>query len=374
MKRLALFALCCAALLLTGCGGTELETQVLVISMGVDMEESGAVTLSMKVPSITGSGASKEDQPGGKEDYLLLSGRGADWHNALETLKATTPRSLNYSQVREIVLSESLARSTRFRELLESVYTLPRMRAMAVVVVCSGKAEEFLDKQKNYIGKRLSKYLDATLRHYATQGFVPETTLSETVRDLSYGYHDPLLLYGALNDFKQETPPKGEPMDQLAGALARKSVNPIDLTGAAVTDGSRVRGLLTGHEMELVNLLRGSLREMSFLTETGYVTLRPDGGGSLSVRDEALHIQVSVAASRTSEGMTDADGVRRLLESELVTLVRKLQSMDSDALGFADHVIRRFSTVAQWEEYGWKQRYPTLDVTVEASVRMVQTR
>ena len=265
MKRKLIALLLSFSFLLPGCMGRELEEQLLVIVLGVDQTEEGLIRITVKVPSNSDSGSSPptagegEAAVGGQQmGYLLLEATGRKFSDAINLLHATTPRTLNFSQTREVVIGEKAAQSTDFPALLHDIYALPRMRAQAALVICKDDANTFATQQKPYVGMRLSRYVETTLSNYAGKGFVPNVSLGESLRDMGYGFKDPLLIYAAVNNYEKTRSPDTENvLDAKAGSLPRKSVSPVEFFGAAATNGVSVSGVLTGYEMALIHLIQG---------------------------------------------------------------------------------------------------------------------
>ena len=127
IRRGLLAVLLLAPLLLGGCyGGQEIESSLFVIAMAVDPAPEGTLTVTVKALSGTqeAGGASVQDaenasasggQTGGAEQaepgYIVLSATAPSCLRALSLLSATTPRTLNLSQLQEIVISQTLAQT-----------------------------------------------------------------------------------------------------------------------------------------------------------------------------------------------------------------------------------------------------------------------
>lgn len=380
MKKWTLMVLACLCLFLSGCMSREVEEQLLVIVMGVDMEENGHYTLSVKVPSNTSGGqdssSSKEAEKGGNQmGYLTLHASAPQFARATELLLATTPRSLNFSQVQEIVIGKKLAQSDQFPLLLQQIYALPRIRTQAIMVVCEEDAKGFVEEQKPYVGSRLSQYIEVSILNYAGKGFVPTTTLSQTLQEMGYGWRDPLLILGALP--KEET--KKEDTENVlnvdAGALAPTSVNAVKLYGAAATDGIKVSGTLTGYEMALVNLLRGHAQSLTLTDDKGFalpVYVRAPATRTVDVANSemTLGIQLMCEVHYVADLPPDPEQIARQLQTEITDMVKKLQSLRCDGLGFGDIAVRRFLTIRQWEDFHFREKYETAGVDVQVQVRL----
>lgn len=379
MKKtcLLLIFLCC--FLLTGCMSSRVEEQLLVIVLGLDTAENGGLTLTVKVPGNSvggqgGGGQSSGEQGSDQKGYLTLHATGHLFSDTLELLLATTPRSLNFSQVWEIAISRELAETAQFPALLQQLYTLPRMHTQAALVICEGKARKFVEEQKPYVGLRLSRYIEVTLRNYADKGFVPTTTLAKAVREMRYGWQDPLLILGAISQEQEDHITKGNVLDVDAEKLPSTSVNKVKFYGAAATDGEKVSGTLTGYEMALINLIRGGAQSLNLTDENGFpLPLYARTPATLSVKGNeqlSLDVRFICEVNYLSGYAPNGEKIAQQLEREITEVIQKLQKMRCDGLGFGSLCVRRFMTIPEWENFHFREKYASAQVNVNVQVRL----
>ena len=376
MKRALFLLLTLACLLLPGCAKWQMEEELLVIVLAVDETQDGNTRITVKVPSNSASGGSEQAASGGEQmGYLLLEATGNGFSDAVNMLYATTPRDLNFSQVREIVIGEKAAGRPDFPLLLQNLEALPRLRCAATVIICKGSGSAFAAAQKPYVGMRLSRYADNTLSNYANKGFTPLTSLCEGVRDLGNGFQDPLFIYGAVNDFQPAQSPREEnALNALPGNLPRKSVDRVELFGAAATDGVSVSGFLTGYEMALLHLISGNAKSLN-IHEAGDIplaifarapaTLQVD----LSVRPAVLRVLLLCEVHHPPGYPPDAEAIREKITRDMEKTIAHLQALRCDGVGFGNIAVRQFGTIGAWEALGWRQVYAGARVEVLLSIQ-----
>ena len=173
---LSLLFLC---LTLSGCtGGQEIESCLFVIAMAVDAAPDGSLTITVKALSGTQESVSSSEQKnasdnasGGSEDgknasnaaedsepgYIVLSATAPSCLRALGLLSATTPRTVNLSQLREIVLSQTIAETDATLSILREIHSIYRANGEAVVVV-SCRTRQISSAASTPYCLRLSKY------------------------------------------------------------------------------------------------------------------------------------------------------------------------------------------------------------------------
>ena len=348
-------------LTLSGCANRAFEEELLVIALAIDREANG-IHLAVKAPAA--------QQTEENKGYLQLETWGESFPRAITLLNASTPRRLNFSQVREILIGEDATRQ-HFPLLLRQIAAIPRMRGAAVPIVCRGSACALAQRLKPYMGLRLSRYTDNTLTDSAGKGFTPNTTLAQALRDLGSGMGDPLFILSGVNDFS--TPPQSLSLSTLAGELPRKSADPIDLFGAAATDGENVTGFLTGEEMSLLHLLTGDGHTFSSQEADSALHLTARGPAQLALRDKPEGLSLEVRLLCDVDVMAgeplDLAALTRRFTGDITALLRRLQSLRCDALGFGSLAVRRFATIGAWEACQFHKRYETADVAVYLTLR-----
>ena len=358
---------------LTGCTSRQLEEELLVIVLAVDKTPEGSVCLAVKAPR-NAKGDTSSNSSGHPSD-IMLEATGRGFSDAAALLNATTPRQLNFSQIREIVIGQAAAQNSDFGALLRQIDGLPRLRCSATVIICQGEARALISEQKPYVGLRLSRYAETTLSHYAGKGFTPITSLCEGVRDLGSGFRDPLFVYGALNDFSTSHPDQDNVLDAAPGSLPRKSGDRVELFGAAVTDGDHVSGFLTGYEMGLVHLLQGNEKSLTIRQETDLpLSLQAAYPAALTVdlsaRPAVLRVSLTCEVRYPPGHPPDEGALYDRLTDDLRALIVRLQSLRCDGLGFGAAAVRSFWSVQEWERLSWRAVYCNAQVEIFLKLRM----
>lgn len=398
MKKLLCFALLLSAsFLLSGCsGGMEIESGLFVLSMAVDPAPEGNLTVTIKAlsgtqeavsassPDNAGDGTAQQD--GGTKNstagespepgYIVMSATAPSCLRALELLSATTPRTLNLSQLKEIVVSETLARTQATLSILKEIHSLYRAGGDAVVVVTPDDAGDFIRRQRAVLGVRLSKYLQVLFEHFTEIDTIPpDAKLSSVIAAMESGTSDAAAVYAAGNSFDSAIVLSGAPeTDRLPGHLPRTSPAQNEYLGSAVFSGPQMTGVLTGDETGLLCLLMGKARTRTFtLNGAQYkanvatrVTRKIDKStGALSV---AIRMNLTRIAGENAQ---TAEDIARRIETGAASLLQRLQTLNCDAVGFGKIAVRGSLTIGEWERRNWKLSYPSLPVRVTAQVRLL---
>ena len=345
-------------MLLDGCGlSGEVENQAYVLELGIDMADSGALELTARVPRI---GKSKEagDDGGDGDDYLTFSVAGADWSQALEALQWATPRRTNLSHIEALIVSESAAASPLFPELLRRVIETPHLYATTRLVVCQGRAGDFIRAQKTVIGTRMSAEMYAMFRHYADLGYIPDTCLADVAYGAEAFYSDPVAIWARL--------PDGNP----SGASILESPMEQRYGGAALFRAGRFVAGLDLWQTRLLNLVRGSVKEISLECDSASCQLCVNSGPRLRVvRDDGnARLELSVALTAMDDPDADVGQMEATLRRDVEALIRRCQALRVDPFGFADRAAMGFLTIPDWLSWDWRGQYSEADVGIQISV------
>ena len=324
MKKLLILLI---VLPLAGCV-SRIELSTMAICLGIDGDGSG-IALTVKFP----------DYSDGPDGYKVLSAQGEDWDAAVSALYAAAPASLHFGQLREVVIGQGAFDYYAPGDLLAWADQLPGMRSHALTAVCPGTARAHIEGMQPAIGKRLSKYLDIALSHIEAEGRIPATALSCAVRDLSGPWRAPLLAW---------------------------------TEGGAYALGIRQRGLLTAEQVQLFRLITGESQQYR-LQGLGCA---PRGRAHLAVETEngqdTLLLRLPVTLTYSVYENPPAPGAESALRQQVTDLLRRLQTLGCDALGFGCAAVRQYDTLAAWLQSGWPERFCQADVRVEVDARYRQ--
>ncbi|MBP3655992.1 MAG: hypothetical protein J6K32_04765 [Clostridia bacterium] len=377
--------------LLSGCGGQEIESSLFVIAMAVDPAPDGTLTVTVKALSGTqetgGAGqtggtapdagaqeqasAAEQSEPG----YIVLSATAPSCLRALSLLSATTPRTLNLSQLQEVVLSRTLAQTDAALPILREIHSMYRANSGAIVVVTPDNAGDFIRRQHALLGVRLSQYLQVLFESLSRMDTIPpRAQLASVIAAMESGTRDAAAVYAAGNAFDSSLVLPGTPeLDRLPGHLPRTSPAENEYLGSAIFSGGRMTGTLTGSETALLCLITGEARTRSpVIGSTQYKVNLPTRVRRYIGEDGTLcvHIRMNLTRIAGDQGRTAQD-VAAQIERTAVSLLQKLQAADCDAAGYGAQAIRGYLTTAQWERSEWADAYRSAPVRVTADVRIL---
>ena len=375
-----MLVLLAALYLLTGCtGGQEIESCLFVLALSVDPAPDGNLTLTVKAlsgtqnpPSASSNGedGTEDIEPG----YIVLSATAPSCLRAFDLLSATTPRSVNLSQLREVVLNRTLAETDAALSILKEIHAMFRANGEAVVVVTPGNAGDFIRRQHAILGLRLSKYLEFLFEHFQSLDIIPpRPNLSAVLAAMQSGTIDAAAVYAAGNDF--EAPlllPEGSDTDRLPGHLPRTAPAQNEYMGAALFDGARMTTVLTGDEAGLLCLMTGRAQTRTTVLDGAQYQAVTRARVKRRIADDgALEVLIRMRLTLTAGEQTKTESeLAAQIAAGCENLLRKMQAASSDAAGFGRLFIRRCVDVPAWETSGWDAFYDAAPIRVSVDVKV----
>lgn len=362
-------------LLLCGCSrASQVEDQAYVLVMGLDRHMDGQLVMSVQIPKISGS-AGENGSGGSGENYMQMSVTAGNFEAALEKLDWASPRNVNLSQMKLIVISQSLASEKDFGELIANIAQTERLFTATKVAVCEGSAKDFVAAIRPHIGLRVSTDIESMFDYYNDRGYVPESSLADLYYQTESVYSDPMVSYALLNEaaLKKQEEKKSVPASAFLEDIQHTSDSyeseiPTRFLGAAVFSDGSLRCILNQGETILVNLLRNELDSFRYENNGQSLELVPTRRVYLSVDTDAepVKIKANIKVSYAAQEKTpDEAALRRDLANDLETLIAYTQQMNIEPFGFAERAARKFLTLSDWMEFDWKKQYANADVEVK---------
>lgn len=373
MKKRAMLLLMLIPLCLTlfGCRYAPMERPIYPICLSIDQVEDDKIMVGIQAPHGTQSGSE-----GGDQSYDILSATGDSLKDALTILAASTPYPINFSELRLCLIGYEMASTTELRTIFRRLDETPTMRPNAYIMVALGNAYKVMQAQKSDLGMRISTHLNLLFNRLREEDLLPNSTLASSVRELGDGRRDPLLCICAINPQLMPQESKGQggtqsgdsssggggagntgndgggeepvfaieemwvtplvPEGIIAGMLPRTSMNPVEYLGAAVLSNGRVSGLLTAQEAQ--------------------VALRAIDEATMRVAINGDDVQLQIWVKKGTE-LEKKNGI-------LLDVIKKLQALNSDALGFGGASTASFYEDAAWEAFDFHGKYSGADMVI----------
>lgn len=371
------------SLLLTASGcwsAREIDDLAFVMAIGVDRapsDESGLV-VSFRVvnPSRLATGESGGTQSGGKQPTFSVIVKANSLLEAMDRFREQVPRRPFLSHIKAVIIGESLAREG-ITELLDFFERENEVRRSVNVLITKGQsATELFEKGQPELLTSSGLAIDGLLRHAPDVGHAPVTIIGDAVEQMNCSRQDSIasvisLAPNASNDPSQPSQ--------------------LNLAGTAIFQERRMIGFLDEKETALLLTIRNELERTT-------VSIPEAEGVKADVRLRHIRSSVRVVDPRAprfaiearfegiiqqlaNTGAIDEDELVEItsrrteayLEERTTALIRRLQSLGSDALRFCDTLYRTDPHVWRDVTEVWDAVFPTIGVDVEYNVTVISS-
>lgn len=365
MKALLALALI-PCLMLGACDSSHhIENQAHAISLGLDFKDD-EFTMSVQVPTIgadSGSGGDKSGGGASASKYLLYSATAKEFPMAYDVLQATLPQELNLTQLKSIIISESLAESEHFIKTLDELMHVFALSGSAILIVSRSEAKKLIENQKSFIGTRLSITVPSMLDYYAENGYIPKTSLAMLYAGCASMYSTGRVALAGESKGEQSTKNA-----YLPGEMMREGDNKNEYIGCALFDRQKLAGVLNGRETQLMHFLSGTSIHVADMvggtslriSEKRRPDVKVDVSNAAPKIDITLHLKVSALID-----FPDMDALSKSLAADCLGVIEKCQNWGVEPFGFADRAAYKFATMEDWQKYDWLNAFSKAEIRLK---------
>lgn len=407
-KILAALVLLC--LPLAGCyDSVEIDQEVYALVIGVDKGVNNKIRVTFQVPTYkdsSGGGMGGGGGGGGGQEIGEVGGtvvatvEAPSLVEGINMINAASNRKISLEQAKMLVFSEEYAREG-VGKYIEPLARFRDVRELMRVIVCRGKAEDFIYENKTLIGENLAKDIELLFLQSDITGYFPDVFFTEFYTDLLAPYGQPIAIYAGVNDFSQMAEPdssQGEPPLKTPsfdpGLIPRKGGGKKELFGTAVFDGDRMVGSLGQNESRFFLMGIGEFERGNFTLEdpnepgsaivlevqaVGAPQVKARFEGGTPVIDVSMKLDVDIASIQSRINYERLDLIDKLekhvedyfTEGMEKTIHKTQEEWNSDIFFFGAKIAANFRTIQELEEYNWLNHYQEakIKVTVDANIR-----
>lgn len=378
-KRIILLLTLFICLSFSACSqASQVENHAYVLIMGLDQTQDGQIKMTVKVPKISSNTSENENASSANSNYIKFAVVANNYEACLEKLDWASPRDLNLSQIKLIVLSRQLAESSQCRAIVKNIAQTERLYTATKVTVCDGNAAEFVSAIEPKIGMRMSMDINAMFEHYVDSGYVPESSLAELFYQTESIYSDPMVSFALLEN-SQDVQAQQSAAQKSASALSgdvfsvSKSYDSDILTrflGACVFVDGEMKGVLSGTESIIAGLMRNEVEVFHYECDEQNITIVPARPVYVKVDTSAspLHIKIDAKLSvAAQENLPNMDKLRTSLTDDIYSTIEAARKMGAEPFGFAEQAAKNFLTMEDWRTYNWKQKFADAEIEIDLS-------
>jgi len=390
----------------------EIDDQVYTLVIGIDKGISNKVRVTVQFPTYKGGGGGTMEKKGGEDSENAVSGQVGN--TIIETVEApsilegidminsTTTRRISLVHVKSAVFSEELAREG-IGNYLETFARYRETRRTMQVIVCRGKAEDYIKESKTNIGESISKAIDLLYGQSSNTGFFPHAPFYKFYSSTLSPYGQAYSIYAGVNSLKNI--PEEQMYDSnllitqpgyIAGNMPKKGGIKIELQGTAIFKGDKMVGYLNGYETRYFLMVINQYKKGIITVEDKMVPgdvipldirLGRDTKVKASIKngkpviDVTITVEADLGAIQSKveyEKHPLIDELNKQLEDVIkkgiTDVITKTQNeFNADIFGFGHKISRSFFTIQEFEQYNWLEHYKDAEINVDVIANVRRT-
>lgn len=313
----------------TSCSALPAEERAFAVALLVEKPD-GLWRVHARIPTYqTGGG------------YVTITGEGGSFSAALNAMNNAVPMQLHLSQLRLLVLEESIGRSKDLQSVLTTLGTRADMRLQCTAAITRSPVAAVAQALQPAVGARLSKALDVLLDSRAEQGTILPVTLADVLR-------------------------MGERQSAVLPALTLTESGPDLSGGYPISAEGRQVGPITAEECAMLSLLLGHGQHLTLSVLNETVSLR-EADAAWAISPDRASVQVKLCVRATMSSLPIAT-LEQQLAADCLVLITRLYGQGCDVLGLARQVIPQAEDLTQWQALHWAEHLSGLRWTVSVSV------
>ncbi|MCT2536968.1 Ger(x)C family spore germination protein [Aquibacillus koreensis] len=393
MKRMICISL--LLMFLTGCyDKVELEQQSYNVAIGVDQtDKEGTYEFTFQItnPEVgTTSGGGSDEEPN-----ETVTTNGSDILTAMNTVNSFVSKRMTLDHTKVIVISEELARSGDFLQIIQAASRTTQIRRATQIVVSKESAAEFLNNIKPKMETRTHKYFQYMITRATQTGIIPDASVHRFFQ-ITEGDADLFLAIYATNEHEEK---KGEGYEDqyVAGEIPQEGGSDTQFMGSAVFKEGKMIDTLDGQDTRIAHVLDYTL-DMDELLSTYPDPIRPEyrvaadyiqktpaeveiqyNKNKPTKIDVTVSFQIEVLAIPSLVNYSQNSAHQELLRKAIITdleskankLIKKTQEeYGSDPFYWSLFIRDQFIDVPAYEEADWNKKiYPNADITVSFNLK-----
>ncbi|WP_455432188.1 Ger(x)C family spore germination protein [Tigheibacillus jepli] len=337
-------------------------------------------------------------QQGGSTDeppVEIISFEANDLSTARNLANTVVAKEISYDLLRAILVSEDLAKDSRFVRWMYDGVKDPNIRRDIRFIVTNEPVVDFFEKNKPRLEVRPHKYYELLLKRGEETATIPKGYLNQYYRITEAGGDLFLGIYSS-TERKNKPPKPGQPENNIiAGDFSYTGkTNSVIFAGSAVFKNGVMIDKLTAEETRLATSINNTMKAADILTtmpdplnKRYNVSLRIRSNKNTHVKMDLhkaipeIHITVPMLidvlsthsminyATSTSNQKKLKEGLEKYLEKKYDNLVKKTQKQyKAEPFGWSLEARKKFLTIPAYEAYNWPKKYPDMKVHVNVEI------
>ncbi len=353
MKKVIL-VVCTCLIMLTGCGGKEIDDMAYVVAIGIDNAENEKYGFTFAIGNPGGINGGGGEGEGGDSNVLIFETQIAESiFSAGDAVSAKVGQEINFSHAELLVFSKEVASGgvdsfidALTRNLYQRPKLIPTVSVTSAKETLEGINSKFEGNPEKYL-KKLFESKDALIFNAVdSRDFLCRT------KNIDSGFAVPCI----------------------------STDDSISVTAMSVFDAYGLNGAFD--DIISYKVLNGIAENISYDTEYGSLTLNQRVKPYVSVEcsdvcrisiNVILDAYVSTVKSNAEKTQLYLSAENMLKENAYKLLEFSAKDLGVDIFGFDKYARANFLTWEKWQNYNWREKYKNAVFSLNVHIRPEKT-
>lgn len=374
-------------LLLTGCWDkVEIDERIFISSIGVDAGPD--ISKQKEDPDVKSNDPFQQvdfnklrvtyaypniseltPQKGGTAETKQISADSYSMQGAVAKATAMSSRTVSFGHLKLLMLDKGImSHPDAVKEITDYLQREPSINRMMLVVMCDGKAEEYL-KYKPDMEKNVEKYIRGLMKNNEGFGNARITTLNDVLKELSKNGNSlvPIISYD-------------------------KEKQQLFYFGMGVIKDYKYKGTLTARENTLLQLMKGKSKNNSRVVfadghPVDYIVDSADRKVKVNMENDKLKFDVAIETEGLIKGystgneLLSAEKLQKLQDdfsssiskecSEVIKITQ--EDMNVDVIDLRENVQKFHPVIWRKVKDSWSEAFKDAEINVHVDAKIRRT-
>lgn len=378
----------------TGCYDAKgLEELAYVIAVGLDISDDNQLELTLQFATSSGKDSSKDkssEKSSQSKETTTTTVKCTSINSGISLINNHISKKVNLSHCQVILISEKLAYNG-ISEYLDTFLDNIELRSNCNMIITKCQAKDYIENVNPALESLTARYYESSLKSSNYTSYIVNVTLSEFYSRMKDTYSQAYALLGGVALENTNNSSVKINANYTAGENPIEDSDLIDNLGIAVFHGDKFVGELTGLDTICHTIVNSDLKECRLSIpspfESGtYLDLlltsekSPKKSVSLINSSPLVNVEVYLIAyglsldENTTYNSEEALSLiqkyaEKYISNQISTyLYKTAKEYNSDICGFGKYAVTNYSTLDEWYNSNWLEKYENSFFNVNVNV------
>lgn len=374
-----------------------IENLAYVIAIGIDSGKNNLLKLTLQIATSSSENSNSGGDSSQSSNSTITSVECSSINSGINLINSYISKKINLSHCKIVVFSEDFATKGIGNEVSTLVNNV-QIRPDCSIAICKSSAENFLDMNKPVLVNLTARYYEVVVTSGDYTGFSTNVTLSDFYKSLQDSYTEPFAILAGINlpdsisipaynnyvDIDTSyTPDEVSITNENNMQICGLSVFKDDVFIGEMTSMDSICHLIISNKLQNAIISIPDPYDISGIINLSITQLeKPDisvklVNGSpyiccnLKINANILSLPSDSDYATYEKLQTITDYANSYFESHITNyLYKTAKDFKCDVVGFGKYILPEFSTVQEWNNFNWQNKYmnsffkTNIDITI----------